>query len=422
MSFLPFQIVGLSLLSFCVSILLFTGHWSGYSKRFVFIINAFSLFFIVFLLLANLSRFRLYTSLFIKEQLLLILTSVMEWSGLCLAFLAIGVIMGIDFHPVKLMILIVAANVVGILSAILGGLGTFDVIVLAGLMSMGYSGEMASTWLIFYRVAVFVFPFILGTGVFIRKLVFVDQNHLSRDLGTLLIRILQKANSAFIYLYGLFFIASVIDPEGIVYRVGQNLNFHFFKGSRLGVAISMAYITVFVILMVLLFKALLHFLKSKEDKLKRPFDKEEFLTFTGKYHSNLYANLYLTGDKNIFYYENEAGEKTVAFQYAIEGNKVLVVSEPIGSKPDTDLALDAFIAACDKFGYHPVFFEVGEETTLKLHEYGFHFFNPVSWLWLTALILHWKAPKSEISAMCFPVLKKTACTLRSSRHLMMKKP
>lgn len=66
---------------------------------------------------------------------------------------------------------------------------------------------------------------------------------------------------------------------------------------------------------------------------------------TGKYHSNLYANLYLTGDKNIFYYENEAGEKTVAFQYAIEGNKVLVVSEPIGSKPDTDLALEAFIAA-----------------------------------------------------------------------------
>ncbi|MGZ7236638.1 hypothetical protein ACXWOK_10610, partial [Streptococcus pyogenes] len=77
-----------------------------------------------------------------------------------------------------------------------GGWGSFDLVTLAGLMSMGLSGELALTWLIVYRLGVFILPFFLSTGIFFQQLVSDAKNKLAHDVGNILRSLLHKANAS----------------------------------------------------------------------------------------------------------------------------------------------------------------------------------------------------------------------------------
>lgn len=480
-SILPFQIIGLSILAFITSLLVLSGHWTGYADRYVLIIHSFSLYFIGLLVLVNLTSFKVFEGLSMKDQLTLAATSILEWATLCSSFLLVGLVIGIDFDLLLVAILVIVASLIGILSTIPGGWGSFDLVTLAGLMSMGLSGELALTWLIVYRLGVFILPFFLSTGIFFQQLVSDAKNKLAHDVGNILRSLLHKANASFIYLYGLIFIAPIVDLTdvklvnemtnllfqnhlnlinnflsiaiGILYvfigrlvfckqekalnilipsslvtvlyllvngggwwsilahilmialtyltrkqhfrikflyawedltvdliiislvsiinfnQIGQDI----MRKPQLSISISLIYIVLFIFFMILLLKALLSYLKSDQDNLKLKTDILTFIDFKTKYGTSLEGNLYFTGDKSIFYYENEGGEKTIAFQYAIEGNKLLVLSEPFGLESDQHAALEAFIEISDRLSYQPVFYEVGEKTTLKLHDYGYHF-------------------------------------------------
>ncbi|MGZ7204829.1 hypothetical protein ACXWOS_10305, partial [Streptococcus pyogenes] len=76
---------------------------------------------------------------------------------------------------------------------------------------------------------------------------------------------------------------------------------------QLSISISLIYIVLFIFFMILLLKALLSYLKSDQDNLKLKTDILTFIDFKTKYGTSLEGNLYFTGDKSIFYYENEGG-------------------------------------------------------------------------------------------------------------------
>ena len=125
---------------------------------------------------------------------------------------------------------------------------------------------------------------------------------------------------------------------------------------------------------IIVFKLILAYMKKNKILLTR-VDKDEFKTFMDKMGTSqsTSAGLSLLDDKYIYYYENDNTEKTVAFQYQIVNNKIIVMGEPFGKEEDIEKALASFIKECDKVSLNPIFYEVGEKFTLNLHDYGYDF-------------------------------------------------
>ena len=127
------------------------------------------------------------------------------------------------------------------------------------------------------------------------------------------------------------------------------------------------------LVMALILRLILLYMKGHEDFLDKP-DLEEYLEFlyTNNKNSSTSAGLGLVGDKYIYYYEKE-NQKQLAFIYQIVNNKIIVMGEPIGDQLYLEEGLNDFISKCDALSLNPIFYEVGREFTLLLHDYGYDF-------------------------------------------------
>lgn len=127
------------------------------------------------------------------------------------------------------------------------------------------------------------------------------------------------------------------------------------------------------LVMGLVLRLLLKFMKGHEDFLSKPNldEYEEFLS-TNNENSSTSAGLGLLGDKYIYYYEKE-NRKVLAFTYQIVNNKIIVMGEPIGKRDYLEEGLNDFINKCQVLSLNPIFYEVGRDFTLILHDYGYDF-------------------------------------------------
>lgn len=125
--------------------------------------------------------------------------------------------------------------------------------------------------------------------------------------------------------------------------------------------------------MALALRLILAFMKSHEDFLTKPDLRtyKEFLE-NNNLNSSTSAGLGLLGDKYIHYYEKD-GEKVLAFIYQIVNNKIILMGEPIGKREFLEEGLNDFLKKCEVLSLNPVFYEVGREFTLLLHDYGYDF-------------------------------------------------
>ncbi|MDN6770767.1 MAG: bifunctional lysylphosphatidylglycerol flippase/synthetase MprF, partial [Lactococcus sp.] len=97
-----------------------------------------------------------------RLQAELLLTSFLEWSGVMLTFIVIGHVLDVKISVASLIVLVTASSVIGILSMIPGALGSFDVMMLLGLLHMGVSREIILIWLLLYRLAYYLLPLSIG--------------------------------------------------------------------------------------------------------------------------------------------------------------------------------------------------------------------------------------------------------------------
>lgn len=120
-------------------------------------------------------------------------------------------------------------------------------------------------------------------------------------------------------------------------------------------------------------KLILSFMKSHEDFLTKP-DLQTYKNFLehNNMNSSTSAGLGLLGDKYIHYYEKNE-EKVLAFIYQIVNNKIIVMGEPVGNREFLEEGLNDFIKKCEVLSLNPIFYEVGREFTLLLHDYGYDF-------------------------------------------------
>ena len=86
--------------------------------------------------------------------------------GLCGLILPCDRCLDGDSHQlIDVIPLYIIAEILGIISMVPGGLGSFDVFMILELTHLGVSSELAVVWILFFRLFYYIVPFILG-GVF----------------------------------------------------------------------------------------------------------------------------------------------------------------------------------------------------------------------------------------------------------------
>jgi lysyl-tRNA synthetase (class II) len=150
---------------------------------------------------------------------------------------------------------------------------------------------------------------------------------------------------------------------------GTSLKVHFFNiflNRFFHLFIYLAIIALFYIVVE-------SFARDRHFSFGEKFDKVRFETFLKNFNNtNLNASLAFLNDKLLYYYiENE--KDLVAFQFALEDGKAIVMGDPIGPKEYFPKAINEFIKEAESKNLIPLFYEIGQELTLLLHELGYEF-------------------------------------------------
>ena len=113
--------------------------------------------------------------------------------------------------------------------------------------------------------------------------------------------------------------------------------------------------------------------RDKHFSFGEKFNQERFQNFLQSFpNTNLDASLAFLGDKLLYYYQ-ENGVDKVVFQFALEDGKAVVMGEPIGEESYFPAAISSFTAEAEEKNLTPLFYEVGQDLTLLLHNHGYEF-------------------------------------------------
>lgn len=126
------------------------------------------------------------------------------------------------------------------------------------------------------------------------------------------------------------------------------------------------------VIITICYWALMRIVQGRKIKLGTPFQPDRYRKLLKAYGGQGDSALAFLGDKRLFWYQKN-GEDRVAFQFAIRNNKCLVMGQPAGNEADVQDAITYFIDKADRLDYDLIFYSLGQEMTLFLHEFGFEF-------------------------------------------------
>lgn len=121
----------------------------------------------VLLLFVYLKRRTLFKELYPKGISGLVLASFGQWSGALVVFLIIGRFMNLDIPVLSIYPMFIIATLIGMLTMVPGGMGTFDVLMILGLSQLSVGRDTAVVWLLYYRLFYYVVPFLTGIVLFL---------------------------------------------------------------------------------------------------------------------------------------------------------------------------------------------------------------------------------------------------------------
>lgn len=206
-----FLLAGLSLWS-VVALGLIFGFGIGrmYQDYWLWLIGA-AAYFPALMLVTHLSRREFFADLPVRRQLRLALGSFLEWGGCAGFFLVIGHFLAVPGNLFELLPLFLIANVLGVLSMMPGGLGSFDVFMIFGLGQMGLDNNLAVVWLLFYRLFYYVIPFLIGALFFAQD----AGKKLNQTLEGLPMLLLRRVGHGVLVVF-LYFTAIMLLLRGVV--------------------------------------------------------------------------------------------------------------------------------------------------------------------------------------------------------------
>lgn len=132
-------------------------------------------------------------------------------------------------------------------------------------------------------------------------------------------------------------------------------------------------VLLYVLIVSLIIYLIYRCLRGKKKIITKMADLTTIQTMLQNYGGGVTSGLIYLGDKEVYSYENEKGETTCILQCATIGDKIIVMSEPLGKKEDHEKLISQFIEEADRLCYNIVFYEIENEMTMHLHDYGFQF-------------------------------------------------
>ena len=164
-----FLISGLSILSFVAFVDLFFIRTQNVFREYWVWLLLGSLIAPALWFFTYLKRRTLFKTFFPKAVLLLFGASLGQWLGGMFAFLMIGRLMQVPVLMVSVYPMFVIATLIGMLTMVPGGMGTFDVLMILGLSQLGIDRSQAVVWLLYYRLFYYVTPFMTGVILFLQQ-------------------------------------------------------------------------------------------------------------------------------------------------------------------------------------------------------------------------------------------------------------
>ncbi|MGC6767668.1 bifunctional lysylphosphatidylglycerol flippase/synthetase MprF [Enterococcus sp. LJL51] len=219
---LIFLLAGLSIYSLISFLLVTLGGKNPYLEQYSIWLIGGGLYFPIVLLLTMVRKDEYIGDIPMSSRLQLILTSFLEWTGVLLSFLLIGSLMGISFHPSQVIPLFIAASVIGIVSMIPGELGSFDIMMILGLSSLGIPRETVIVWLLLFRLFYYIIPFLIGVVFFVKNLSHTLNHRYSGVPRELAIEVSHKLLVVLVYFSGIMIVLSATIPEAFT-------QFHWLK-------------------------------------------------------------------------------------------------------------------------------------------------------------------------------------------------
>lgn len=444
-----------------------------------------SLYLPIVLLVSNRKKWAYFSQLSGRTIKSLVFASGLDWASVLSFFLLVGYALGYNLPIYDIIPLFMIAITIGIVSMIPGSLGSFDLIMVAGLVGLGLDKAQALSWLLVFRLFYYILPFCLGVVLFLKNM----GGRLNEKYLGIPQKVIESLSTIVLVwglrLFAFFLMVSAIVPQELGHlplleelspSTGQFvfqlpsiiLGVHFFLLARLVkrrlkftltlattlVLVSLVYLNIgsfslassffliiilsliwwtrntfvrshyiyawedcckdisyiggsFFLTLVLLghlnphhvFKLKhlshlvthwIHFLGlslilvilyvlvlRESNKIKENFgevfDKQRYQDFIATIPNlNLDAALAFLGDKYLYWYQ-EDGQDKVVFQFAIENNKCVVMSDPLAHSGYLEKGLSQFLAEAEDANISVIFYEVNQETTLLLHEYGYDF-------------------------------------------------
>jgi phosphatidylglycerol lysyltransferase len=142
---------------------------TGFSQYLIWLVGG-GLYFPLVLIFTLKENHGVFRDLNTKQETLLIAGSAMEWLSVSLFFVLIGWLLGVNQKLPEVFMLYIVSSILGIISLVPGGLGSFDVFMLIGLETLGVPSATTAVWLLFYRIFYYILPFTLGVIFFIHSL------------------------------------------------------------------------------------------------------------------------------------------------------------------------------------------------------------------------------------------------------------
>lgn len=211
---LLFLEAGLSLLSLGSLVLVLTGNTAEFVQQYWVWLVGGSLYFPTVYIFTMFKKGGLLGGLTTKDRLGLTLTSFLEWLGVAIAFVCVGWAMGVTVPLMSVIPLFIAASVIGIVSMIPGALGSFDVIMILGLSSLGIPRATTVIWLILFRLAYYVIPLIIGGSFFFGNTWQSINKQYSGIPKNIALELFHKIEVFMLYFSGIMIILLATIPQG----------------------------------------------------------------------------------------------------------------------------------------------------------------------------------------------------------------
>lgn len=148
-----------------------------------------------------------------KREFTLIVGSTVEWGFAALFFLVIGALMGIRVHLIDVVPLYIIAEILGIISMVPGGLGSFDVFMILELTHLGVSSELAVVWILFFRLFYYIVPFLIGGIFFVHDMGHQINENFDGIPQSIVRKIAHGLVTMFMYFSGIFMLLESALPN-----------------------------------------------------------------------------------------------------------------------------------------------------------------------------------------------------------------